>query len=91
MVEVFKTNVTDKHQATILVDQIHRSFTGYKANFDLEDCDKILRIASSTGYIQCSFLIELLNNFGCTAEVLPDDYPPVGIIADQNVMEDKWV
>ncbi len=35
MVEVFKTNVADKDQANILVDQIHKNFTDYKANFDL--------------------------------------------------------
>jgi hypothetical protein len=43
-VEVFKTNVADPNQAKWLVDQIERNFTGCKVNFDLDDCDRILRI-----------------------------------------------
>ncbi len=77
MVEVFKTNVNDQIQANMLVDQIHKNHTGYKANFDLEDCDKILRIKYVNGLIESSFVINLLNDFGFNAEVLPDDIPPV--------------
>ena len=74
MVEVFKTNVSDPGQANMLLDQIHKSFTNYKANFDLEDCDKILRVQSTKGgYIPPSPLINLLKDFGFEAEVLPED------------------
>jgi hypothetical protein len=73
MVEVFKTNVEDPGQAIMLIDQIHKSFRHYKANFDLEDCDKILRVKSLSGYIQPSSLINLLRGFGFEAEVLPED------------------
>ena len=48
MVEVFKTNVHDVDQVNLLLNQIHNTFKGYKANFDLEDCDKILRIVSAS-------------------------------------------
>jgi len=72
MVEVFKTNVNDRSQANKLVDLIHNIFAGYKANFDLQDCDKILRVKSSTGSVQSSRLITLLKEFGFNAEVLPD-------------------
>ena len=78
MIEVFKTNVKDRDQAGIVIDQIHKTFVHYKANFDLEDCDKILRVKSSTGLIQSSLLIDLLKDFGFDAEVLPDDPQPVG-------------
>jgi hypothetical protein len=73
MVEVFKTNVEDSGQAIMLIDHIHKSFRHYKANFDLEDCDKILRVKSLSGYIQPSSLINLLRGFGFEAEVLPED------------------
>lgn len=73
MVEVFKTNVRDRNQADMLIDQIHRNCVDYKANFDLEDCDNILRVKSATGLIESSYLIDLLKNFGCDAEVLADD------------------
>lgn len=75
MVEVFRTNVTDRHHANMLLDHIHRSFAGYKANFDLEDCDRILRVKSAAGFIQASYLIELLKDFGFHAEVLSDEIP----------------
>ena len=73
MVEVFRTNVKDRSQANMLVNQIHKSFVGYKANFDLEDCDSILRVACTTELIQVSYLILLLKDFGYMAEVLPDE------------------
>jgi hypothetical protein len=76
MVEVFKTDIRDEAHATMLLDQIHKNFRGYKANFDLEDCDKILRVKCTTGTIQPYRIIGLLKDFGCHAEVLPDDEEP---------------
>ena len=73
MVEVFKTNVENPGQAAMLLDQIHRHFRRYKANFDLDDCDKILRVKCETEYIQPFPLINLLQQYGYQAEVLPDD------------------
>jgi hypothetical protein len=78
MVEVFKTNVKDAGLANLLINHIHHTFPDYKANFDLEDCDKILRVACASGTVQPGFLINILNDFGFQAEVLPDDLQPVG-------------
>ena len=75
MVEVFKTNVNDKNTASILIDEIHQSFVAYTANFDLDDCDKILRVKSTHGIVHPSGLIKILHRYGFTAEVLPDDQP----------------
>lgn len=50
-------------------------FADYKVNFDLGDCDNILRVKSFTEPIQSSLLIHLLNDLGFTAEVLPDEVP----------------
>jgi hypothetical protein len=44
----------------------------YKANFDLDDCDKILRVQCIQGSISSGALILFLKDFGCNAEVLPD-------------------
>ena len=77
MVEVFKTNVKDPADATMLLDQIHALSENYAANFDLEDCDKILRVASFNGSVQTSLLKELLNKHGFHAEVLPDEIQEV--------------
>jgi len=75
MVEVFRTNVKDRFHADQLLEQIHKSFPAYKANFDLEDCDKILRIKSESGMVQPMPVILLLSECGFHAETLPDELP----------------
>ncbi len=54
----------------MLLDQIHLTFIGYQANFDLEDCDKILRVCFDSGTVQPSLIISLLKYFKYDAEVL---------------------
>jgi hypothetical protein len=44
MVEVFKTNVRHKRQAKMLLGKLSGRFPLFRINFDLEDCDKILRV-----------------------------------------------
>ena len=48
MVEVFKTNVQDRGTARTIVHYLHREIPDATINFDLEDCDKILRISNSS-------------------------------------------
>ncbi len=95
MVEVFKTNISNKSHANMLIDQIHKNFTDYKANFDLKDCDNILRIKSTKGIIQADLIVDLLKVAGFHAEVLPDAFYPVTSITfiDPNVqykINSKW-
>jgi len=84
MVEVFKTNVRDPDTANMLMDEIHKTFVDYKANFDLEDCDKILRVKFTTASMQSSTLIGLLKSFGYYGEVLPDDDQPVNLVLEDS-------
>ena len=44
MVEVFKTNVQKKAQSKILLSVLSEAFPSFKINFDLSDCDKVLRV-----------------------------------------------
>lgn len=44
MVEVFKTNVYEGCHAEKITELLYRHFPECKINFDLDDCDKILRI-----------------------------------------------
>lgn len=44
VVEVFKTNVQKETDTNYIIAVIQTQFPDYKINFDLEDCDKILRI-----------------------------------------------
>lgn len=78
MIEVFKTNVKYHDHARLLIAEIHNIYTDYEANFDLDDCDNILRIKSNTQVIHPAALIELLKGFGFDASVLPDDEPALG-------------
>jgi hypothetical protein len=70
MVEVFKTNVHKVNQAKKLTRRLLEYFPGYIINFDLEDCDKILRIKAET--IDTKEINSILNNFGFNCEELPD-------------------
>lgn len=72
MVEVFKTNVVDGKQANQLVLAIQNNFSGYHVNFDLDDCDHILRIENEDDRIDSDLIIKLVQDHGFTAEVLED-------------------
>lgn len=74
-VEVFKTNVETGEQAEQLISLISASFPQYAVNFDLDDCDRILRVKSSIS-IQEASLIAMLQKNGCDAAVLSDEVPP---------------
>ena len=41
---VFKTNVQNKSQSIKLIEVLTGIFPKHKINFDLQDCDKILRV-----------------------------------------------
>jgi hypothetical protein len=51
MIYVFKTSVKTKLQAKKLKPHINRIIPKAKWNFDLEDCDKILRIDSNENIV----------------------------------------
>jgi hypothetical protein len=74
MIEVFKTDVKDPEDANKLILEIDTNFSGCIANFDLTDCDRILRIKHPATIDPTTF-IEFLDRFGYQAEVLPDDLP----------------
>ena len=46
MIEVFKTNVQRTNQAKRIITILHEHLPNSRINFDLEDCDKVLRIDS---------------------------------------------
>lgn len=69
MIEVFKTNVQESAQSEIMVGRLLEHFPDSIINFDLEDCDKILRVHASE--ISNHKIIEVLNSHGFHCEVLP--------------------
>ena len=66
LVEIFKTNINCPDEAKKIVEQIHATYTTYKANFDLDDCDKILRIVTNENIAVTNF-IAWLKEQGCNA------------------------
>jgi hypothetical protein len=68
IVEVFKTNVKLKKQAAAIVKLLSQHFPVFKINFDLEDCDKILRVE---GHDVCAEKIkQLIHHYGYQCQVL---------------------
>lgn len=43
-VEIFKTNVSNHKLANKIISDLKQLYPEYRINFDLEDCDRILRI-----------------------------------------------
>ena len=68
MVEIFKTNVQLQEQAEIVLGMLSKTFPEYKMNFDLYDCDHILRIEGKN--IVPEKIVELLKCNCYECEVL---------------------
>lgn len=68
MVEVFKTNVYEEQQSALLVEKLLYHYPHWRINFDLEDCDKILRVEGDS--ICNEKIIEFLNAIGFECTVL---------------------
>ena len=68
MVEVFKTNVPTKKKAKIMLSLLSKTYPALKINFDLSDCDKILRVQGKS--ISPEKIIELINANGFRCEIL---------------------
>ena len=68
MVEVFKTNVQQRELAEQLASILRGRFPFSKINFDLSDCDNILRIEDKEICVET--VIEILNTRGLECEVL---------------------
>jgi hypothetical protein len=85
MIEVFKTDVKDGDSARRLIDRIQETFDYCEANFDLDDCDRILRVKGIRSEGDVFEIISIVKELGCYAQILPDDYPSFGNLsfADQ--------
>jgi hypothetical protein len=68
VVEVFKTNVRSKRMAKMIILDLVQLFPNAKINFDLEDCDNILRIECYPLVVEK--VIEILNKRSFQCEVL---------------------
>ena len=65
MVEIFKTNVTDHSQAEKIIALLNKHFPCYAVNFDLHDCDKILRVKGESIPVNEISSLVSANGFHC--------------------------
>lgn len=69
MIEVFKTNVQLQKEAAQIVANLTQKLNNAKINFDMEDCDKILRI-EGTNKAKNLYIIKYLKHLGYHCEIL---------------------
>lgn len=68
MVEVFKTNVPNISESVVIVDKLLLHFPQNKINFDLGDCDRILRVEGEN--ICAEKIVSLVTGGGYECEIL---------------------
>lgn len=68
MIYVFKTSVTNKKQVRLLSPMLNDLLQPAGWNFDLQDCDHILRVDSDEDMV--SAITALLNNYQFNCEEL---------------------
>lgn len=72
MVEVFKTNVNTVASARQIASVVQQALVNSRVNFDLSDCDKILRIETDYEKIDPDIIVRLLADHDFHAAVLED-------------------
>lgn len=72
-IEVFKTNVEKPSEAKRLLGELLQQFPQYRFNFDLDDCDKILRAEGINQQQEKLQIMELILNSGHRIEILADE------------------
>ena len=68
MLEVFKTNVQKKAESKMLLCVLSEAFPSFKINFDLSDCDKVLRVEGDN--LEALRIMILIKEYGFACEIL---------------------
>lgn len=71
MVEIFKKNIIAESQAGLVIQLLMEQWPQYQVNFDLEDCDHILRVEGVL--VDNEKIIRQLNTLGYSCETLKDE------------------
>lgn len=69
-VEVFRTNVDSEELTQKIILYLQRIFPTYRVNFDLDDCDRILRVEPSTGHVDIEGIKQVVRSFNREIEAL---------------------
>jgi hypothetical protein len=68
MIEVFKTNVEHHHQAVTLTSILSQQFPLLRIDFDIDDCDRILRVEGET--VVSATIIDIMATNGYSCHIL---------------------
>lgn len=66
MVEIFKTNINDPVHAERIVTLLNNHFPSFRINFDLHDCDNILRVKGDAIPVEKIITLVSENGFLCS-------------------------
>lgn len=72
MVEIFKTNVNGKKAAGRVLKALHMHLPACTFNFDLEDCDRILRAQSENVALQVNEVIAIVKRHNVEISLFED-------------------
>jgi len=72
MIEVFKTNIIKKREARLILKQLLNMLPGAAVNFDLEDCDRVLRVESRSQNFDIRQVCGAVTKMGFDCHVLTD-------------------
>ena len=74
LIEVFRTDVADPAQAAAVRRALQARFPGLRVAFDLDDCDRVLRVQSPrrAGPARWAAVAGVVRRLGVAIEVLPD-------------------
>lgn len=70
-IAVYKTTVESRSVAESITYSIQRQFPDYDVSFDLEDCDKVLRVENGNGSVDGKEIQTILKSYGYRMETLP--------------------
>ena len=65
MVKIFKTDVSEKRKAENILPILQKEFPRLKINFDLDDCDNILRVEGKRISIEKIILVMEKQKYVC--------------------------
>lgn len=66
MIKVYKTDVANSDIAYLIVQQLLKKYPGFAINFDLMDCDNVLRVEGQS--FRMDDIVSFLNKIGYNCE-----------------------
>ncbi len=72
VIEIFKTNVEELSEARRIVEKLYQHFPSYRINFDLHDCDRILRVEANGDPVNTDSIVDIVKQYSVDIAVIPD-------------------